>query len=71
MLFATEWTTQQTQPHQPQRPQLFILRFCASKYANQISDLHEAQKRVIANVPKQDWAHRQAEKIAPPSFHWS
>jgi hypothetical protein len=45
MLFATEWTTQQTQPHQPQRPQLFILRFYASKYANQISDLHEAQKR--------------------------
>lgn len=45
MLFATEWTTYQTQPHEPQRPQLFSLRFCASKYANQISDLDKAQKR--------------------------
>ena len=45
MLLAPEWTTQQTQPHEPQRPQLFILRFCASKYANQISDLGKAQKR--------------------------
>jgi hypothetical protein len=45
MIFANEWTTQQTQPHEPQRPQLFNLRFCASKYANQISDLHKAQKR--------------------------
>ena len=45
MLFATEWTTYQTQPHEPQRPQLFSLRFCASKYANQISHLDKAQKR--------------------------
>jgi hypothetical protein len=45
MLFANEWTTYQTQPHQPQRPQLFSLRFCASKYANQISDLDKVQKR--------------------------
>jgi cytosine/adenosine deaminase-related metal-dependent hydrolase len=40
-------------------------------YRQAAEHLHEAQKRVIANVPKQDWAHRQAEKIAPPSFHWS
>jgi cytosine/adenosine deaminase-related metal-dependent hydrolase len=30
--------------------------------------LHEAQKRVLANAPAQDWAHRPVEKISPPTF---
>jgi cytosine/adenosine deaminase-related metal-dependent hydrolase len=30
--------------------------------------LHEAQKRVLANAPGQDWAHRPVEKISPPTF---
>ena len=40
-------------------------------YRQAAEHLHEAQKRVAANVPKNDWAHRSAEKIAPPTFHWS
>ncbi len=32
--------------------------------------LHESQKRVAEQVPQHDWAHRTAEKIAPPSFLW-
>jgi hypothetical protein len=40
-------------------------------YRQAAEHLHEAQQRVIAKVPKQDWAHRQAEQIAPPTFHWS
>jgi cytosine/adenosine deaminase-related metal-dependent hydrolase len=30
--------------------------------------LHEAQKRVKANVPNLDWDHRTAEQISPPTF---
>jgi cytosine/adenosine deaminase-related metal-dependent hydrolase len=30
--------------------------------------LHEAQRRVEANAPDYDWAHRPAERIAPPTF---
>jgi penicillin V acylase-like amidase (Ntn superfamily) len=30
--------------------------------------LHEAQKRVIANVPTHDWAHRDVDQISPPTF---
>ncbi|MCX7931868.1 MAG: amidohydrolase family protein [Rhodovarius sp.] len=30
----------------------------------------EAQKRVIARAPAQDWAHRPVERIAPPTFPW-
>ncbi len=30
--------------------------------------LHEAQKRVKANVPKLDWDHRTAEQISPMTF---
>jgi len=40
-------------------------------YRQAAEHLHEAQKRVAANVPKNDWAHRSAPKIAPPTFHWS
>jgi hypothetical protein len=40
-------------------------------YRQAAEHLHEAQKRVIGRVPQQDWAHRSAEKIAPPTFHWS
>jgi 5-methylthioadenosine/S-adenosylhomocysteine deaminase len=32
--------------------------------------LSEAQKRVVAKVPQQDWAHRTADKIAVPTFKW-
>ena len=32
--------------------------------------LAEAQKRIAARVPENDWAHRPAEKIAPPTFNW-
>jgi 5-methylthioadenosine/S-adenosylhomocysteine deaminase len=33
-------------------------------------NLSEAQKRVVAKVPQQDWAHRTADKIAVPTFKW-
>jgi 5-methylthioadenosine/S-adenosylhomocysteine deaminase len=32
--------------------------------------LEEAQKRVVANAPAQDWAHRPIEKLSPPTFRW-
>jgi cytosine/adenosine deaminase-related metal-dependent hydrolase len=32
--------------------------------------LAEAQKRVVANAPRQDWAHRPVEQIVAPSFKW-
>ncbi|PZW49120.1 cytosine/adenosine deaminase-related metal-dependent hydrolase [Humitalea rosea] len=37
-------------------------------YRQAAEHLHEAQKRVIANVPSRDWAHRPVEKISPPTF---
>jgi cytosine/adenosine deaminase-related metal-dependent hydrolase len=37
-------------------------------YAAAAEALHEAQKRVLANAPAQDWAHRPVEKISPPTF---
>jgi cytosine/adenosine deaminase-related metal-dependent hydrolase len=30
--------------------------------------LHEAQKRIKANVPNLDWDHRSAETLSPPTF---
>jgi cytosine/adenosine deaminase-related metal-dependent hydrolase len=30
--------------------------------------LNEAQKRVLANAPNQDWDHRAVDKISPPTF---
>jgi len=32
--------------------------------------LAEAQKRVTANAPAQDWAHRPVDRIAAPTFRW-
>lgn len=37
-------------------------------YAAAAEALHEAQQRVLANAPSQDWAHRPVEKISPPTF---
>lgn len=37
-------------------------------YRQAAEHLHEAQKRVIADVPNRDWAHRPVEKISPPTF---
>ena len=37
-------------------------------YEQAAEHLHEAQKRVVANVPAIDWAHRGADEISPPSF---
>jgi 5-methylthioadenosine/S-adenosylhomocysteine deaminase len=33
--------------------------------------LNEAQKRVIAKAPEQDWQHRPVEAISPSSFPWA
>ena len=30
--------------------------------------LEEAQKRVLANAPGQDWDHRPVNEISPPTF---
>ncbi len=37
-------------------------------YEQAAEHLHEAQKRVVANVPNVDWAHRGADEISPPTF---
>jgi hypothetical protein len=50
MLLATEWTTYQTQPHEPQRPQLFGLRFCGSQKTSKINRLHGPQKRNLISM---------------------
>ena len=50
MLFATEWTTYQTQPHEPQRPQLFGLRFCGSQKTSKINRLYGPQKRNLVSM---------------------
>ncbi len=41
------------------------------EYRQAAEHLDEAQKRVTANAPAQDWAHRPVDKIAPPTFRWS
>jgi 5-methylthioadenosine/S-adenosylhomocysteine deaminase len=33
--------------------------------------LHEAQARVMANTPAQDWTHRPVDAISPPTFRWT
>jgi cytosine/adenosine deaminase-related metal-dependent hydrolase len=33
--------------------------------------LEEAQKRVVAQAPSQDWAHRPVETLSPPTFRWN
>jgi cytosine/adenosine deaminase-related metal-dependent hydrolase len=40
-------------------------------YRQAAAHLHEAQKRILDNAPRQDWAHRPVEKISPPTFRWS
>jgi cytosine/adenosine deaminase-related metal-dependent hydrolase len=40
-------------------------------YRQAAAHLNEAQKRIANSVQQRDWAHRSAEKIAPPTFHWS
>ena len=50
MLFATEWTTHQTQPHGPQQPQLFGLRFCDSQKTSKINGLYGPQKRNLISM---------------------
>jgi cytosine/adenosine deaminase-related metal-dependent hydrolase len=40
-------------------------------YRAAAAHLHEAQKRVIANAPNQDWAHRPVDQVSPPTFRWS
>ncbi len=37
-------------------------------YRQAAAHLDEAQKRVMANAPGQDWAHRPVEKISPPTL---
>jgi 5-methylthioadenosine/S-adenosylhomocysteine deaminase len=37
-------------------------------YAKAALHLHEAQQRVMANVPNRDWAHRHVDQISPPTF---
>ncbi len=50
MLSGTKWTTQQTQPHEPQRPQLFNLRFCGFEKDSKINGLCEPQKRNLLST---------------------
>jgi cytosine/adenosine deaminase-related metal-dependent hydrolase len=40
-------------------------------YRAAAAHLHEAQKRIIARAPEQDWAHRPVEQTSPPTFRWS
>ena len=37
-------------------------------YAAAAEVLHEAQKRVMADVPRYDWNHRSADQMSPPTF---
>ena len=40
-------------------------------FAGAAARLNEAQKRVVAEAPGRDWAHRPVEQISPPTFRWS
>ncbi|HZF76251.1 MAG TPA: amidohydrolase family protein [Acetobacteraceae bacterium] len=40
-------------------------------YAAAAAHLHEAQKRVMENAPKQDWAHRSLDQMSPSTFRWA
>lgn len=40
-------------------------------YRQAAAHLHEAQARVMANAPAQDWAHRPVDAISPPTFRWT
>jgi cytosine/adenosine deaminase-related metal-dependent hydrolase len=37
-------------------------------YESAAEALHEAQKRVMANVPNLDWAHRDVDHVSPPTL---
>ena len=43
-------------------------RLLTIDYAAAAEALHEAQKRVMANVPNLDWGHRPVDEISPPTF---
>ena len=43
-------------------------RVLTMDYPGAAAALHEAQKRVKANVPNLDWDHRTAEQISPLTF---
>ena len=43
-------------------------RVLTMDYPAAAAALHEAQKRVKANVPNLDWDHRTAEQISPLTF---
>jgi cytosine/adenosine deaminase-related metal-dependent hydrolase len=43
-------------------------RLLTIDYAAAAEALHEAQKRVMANVPNLDWGHRHVDEISPPTF---
>ena len=43
-------------------------RVLTMDYPAAAAALHEAQKRVKANVPNLDWDHRSAEQISPQTF---
>jgi len=40
-------------------------------YEGAAAHLDEAQKRIVARAPQQDWAHRPVDKISPPTFRWA
>jgi len=37
-------------------------------YAAAAAELHEAQKRVMADVPRHDWNHRSVDQLSPPTL---
>jgi cytosine/adenosine deaminase-related metal-dependent hydrolase len=43
-------------------------RLLTMDYEQAAAHLHEAQKRVMAEVPSRDWAHRGVDQISPPTF---
>lgn len=46
-------------------------RLLTMDYEAAAAHLNEAQKRAMANAPRQDWAHRSVDAIAPPAFPWA
>jgi len=43
-------------------------RLFTMDYAAAAQALHEAQKRVMADVPRHDWDHRTIDQLSPPTF---
>jgi cytosine/adenosine deaminase-related metal-dependent hydrolase len=43
-------------------------RLVTMDYEAAAAALDEAQKRVLADVPKYDWDHRPADRLSPPTF---